>query len=82
MTISTLINVLATHRIFVCKETVRKMIVNGLIKANRDHRQYYVFPDGGATIERIKGLYDGTIKLEDNDESYKEGSRRGGRGVV
>lgn len=68
MTITKLIDALAPDHIFVCKETIRKMIVAGTLKANRDHRKYYVFPDGEATIERIKGLYDGTIKPEDEDE--------------
>lgn len=65
MTVVELVNALAKHHIFRSESTIRKYCKRGLLPHNKDFRGWIVFPDGEATIERIKGLYDGTIKPEE-----------------
>lgn len=65
MSVTELVDALCKHEIFVCPSTIYNMIAKLQIMPSKDHRDRYVFPDGEATIERIKGLYDGTIKPEE-----------------
>ncbi len=64
MKIVELVDALAKHRIFLSESTIRKYCKKGLLPYNKDFRGWIVFPDGEATIARIKGLYNGTIKLD------------------
>lgn len=65
LTVTQLVDELCKHGIVICQSTIYNMIGKGQIFPNKDHRKRYVFPDGETTIERIEGLYDGTIKPEE-----------------
>lgn len=68
LSVTELVDELCKHNIFICASTIYNMIAKVQILPNKDHRNRYVFPDGEATIERIKGLYSGTIKPEEDDD--------------
>lgn len=64
MNIKELLEGLAKHHVFLCPDTIKRYIKRGWIDGSKDMRGWWVFPDGETVIERIKGLLDGTIKLE------------------
>ena len=45
--------------------TIRRWCDRGWVSCERDVHKWRWFPDPDATIARIKGLMNGTIKLED-----------------
>ena len=49
------------------ERTIKAWIAKGWIDCEWDARGWRFFPDGEATIERIIGLLNGTIKPEEND---------------
>ena len=58
----------AQEKIFLSTETIKRWAKKGWLEYRINYKGWYMFSDGEATIKRIKGLYNGTIQQEDNDD--------------